>query len=69
MNVYQGTKARGRPATRVFLKERGAQGGWVVGAVGGTLPPAGDPELLEAPQAPEKIFDWLKIWRKICPIT
>ena len=26
------------------------------GAVGGTPPPSGDPELLEAPQAPKKIF-------------
>ena len=50
------------------------------GAVGGTPPPSGDPELLEAPKAPKKTFglnflapernfDWLKTWRKICPIT
>ena len=32
------------------------QGGWVGGALGGTLPPAGDPELLEAPKAPKKFF-------------
>ena len=52
--------------------------------MGGTPPPpSGDPELLEAPRAPnkffglnclgpkapEKNFDWPKAWRKICPIT
>ena len=56
----------------------GGGGGW-----GGNPPPAGDPELLEAPKAPkksfglnclasktaEKIFDWPKTRRKICPIT
>ena len=46
------------------------QGGWVGGSVGGRPPPPpqGDPELLEAPKAPEKIF-WLKTRKKICPIT
>ena len=32
------------------LKGGGVQGGWVGGAVGGTPPPPGDPELLEAPK-------------------
>ena len=32
-------------------------------------PPPGDPELLEAPELTEKIFDWPKTRRKICPIT
>ena len=42
--------------TRVFLKGGGPRwvGGWV-GLWGGT-PPPGDPELLEAPKAPKKIF-------------
>ena len=46
------------------------------GAVGGTRPPSGDPELLEEPKkffglnrAPEKTFRWPKTRRKICPIT
>ena len=40
---------------RVLLRGGGGwvQGGWVGGAVGGTPPPSGDPELLEAPK---KIF-------------
>ena len=53
------------------------QSNWVQGEGGGG---AGDPELLEAPKtvfglnclalkAPEKIFDWLKARRNICPIT
>ena len=44
---------------RVLLKGGGVQGGWVggwVGLWGGTPPPPGDPELLEAPKAPKKFF-------------
>ena len=42
--------------TRVFLRGGGVQGGWMGGAVGGDPPPPGDPELLEAPKAPKKLF-------------
>ena len=37
------------------------------GVSGAVPPPSGDPELLEAPKAPE--IDWPKTWIKIGPIT
>ena len=56
VTVSQGDWARDcKGGGAEFSSRGGVQGGWVGGAAGGT-PPAGDPELLEAPKAAKKFF-------------
>ena len=85
VQILHGPVAMGRVFLKGGGGSGGSKGGWRVGLWGGPPPPPAqaDPELLEAskapkkffglnglaPKAPEKIFDWPKTRRKICPIT